>query len=67
MADKYPNFATLALGERSGIDYRVLVRRAKPAFAIIASHGGAKTLVSQLIYDPDKSPATNTHGSRSNK
>jgi phage replication-related protein YjqB (UPF0714/DUF867 family) len=40
MADKYPNFATLALTERSGIDYRVLVRRAKPAFAIIAPHGG---------------------------
>ena len=40
MADKYPNFATLALNERSGIDYRVLVRRAKPALAIIAPHGG---------------------------
>ena len=40
MADKYPNFATLALNERSGIDYGVIVRRARPAFAIIAPHGG---------------------------
>ena len=40
MADKYPNFATLARHERSGIDYRVLVRRARPAFDIIAPHGG---------------------------
>ena len=40
MADKYPNFATLALTERSGIDYRVLVRRERPFFAIIAPHGG---------------------------
>jgi phage replication-related protein YjqB (UPF0714/DUF867 family) len=40
MADKYPNFATLARHERSGIDYRVLVRRERPAFAIIAPHGG---------------------------
>jgi phage replication-related protein YjqB (UPF0714/DUF867 family) len=40
MADKYPNFAALARDERSGIDYRVLVRRARNAFAIIAPHGG---------------------------
>ena len=40
MADKYPNFAALARNERSGIDYQVLVRRARPAFAIVAPHGG---------------------------
>jgi phage replication-related protein YjqB (UPF0714/DUF867 family) len=40
MADKYRNFAALARNERSGIDYDVLVRRARPAFAIIAPHGG---------------------------
>jgi phage replication-related protein YjqB (UPF0714/DUF867 family) len=40
MADKYRNFAELARSEHSGIDYDVLVRRARPAFAIIAPHGG---------------------------
>ena len=40
MADTYPNFATLEQHEQSGIDYRVLVRRAEPAFAIVAPHGG---------------------------
>jgi phage replication-related protein YjqB (UPF0714/DUF867 family) len=40
MADKYPNFAALEQHERSGIDYGVLVRRAEPAFAIVAPHGG---------------------------
>ena len=40
VADKYPNFAALAEHERSGIDYRVVVRRAEPAFAIMAPHGG---------------------------
>jgi len=40
MADTYPNFAALARSQRSGIDYRVLVRRAEPAFAVIAPHGG---------------------------
>jgi phage replication-related protein YjqB (UPF0714/DUF867 family) len=40
MADKYRNFAELARNERSGIDYRVLVRRAAPAFAILTPHGG---------------------------
>jgi len=40
MADKYRNFAELARSESSGIDYDVLVRRARPAFAIIAPHGG---------------------------
>jgi phage replication-related protein YjqB (UPF0714/DUF867 family) len=38
--DTYPNFAALALHERSGIDYRVVVRRAEPPFAIMAPHGG---------------------------
>jgi phage replication-related protein YjqB (UPF0714/DUF867 family) len=40
MADTYRNFAALARNERSGIDYRVLVRRARPAFALVAPHGG---------------------------
>lgn len=40
MADKYKNFAALAAHERSGIDYRVIVRRAQPGFAIMAPHGG---------------------------
>jgi phage replication-related protein YjqB (UPF0714/DUF867 family) len=40
VADKYPNFAALARKERSGIDFDVLVRRARPAFAIVAPHGG---------------------------
>jgi phage replication-related protein YjqB (UPF0714/DUF867 family) len=40
MPDTYPNFATLEQHERSGIDYAVLVRRAEPAFAIVAPHGG---------------------------
>jgi phage replication-related protein YjqB (UPF0714/DUF867 family) len=40
MADKYPDFATLARNEQSGIDYRALVRRVRPEFAIIAPHGG---------------------------
>ena len=40
MADTYHNFATLEQHERAGIDYEVLVRRAEPAFAIVAPHGG---------------------------
>ncbi len=40
MADTYPNFAALEQHERSGIDYGVFVRRAEPAFAIVAPHGG---------------------------
>jgi phage replication-related protein YjqB (UPF0714/DUF867 family) len=40
VADKYPNFATLSRNETSGIDFRILVRRAKVAFAIVAPHGG---------------------------
>ena len=40
MADKYPNFATLAKNERSGIDFSTTARRATPAFILIAPHGG---------------------------
>lgn len=40
MADRYANFAELARHERSGIDYQVRARRARPAFAIVAPHGG---------------------------
>ena len=40
MADTYPNFAALARNERSGIDYQVRVRRARPTFALMAPHGG---------------------------
>lgn len=40
MADKYPNFATLEQHERAGVDYGVAARRAEPAFAIVAPHGG---------------------------
>lgn len=40
MADKYPDFETLSKHERSGVDFRILVRRAKARFAIVAPHGG---------------------------
>src|SRR5215204_7667794 len=40
MADKYPDFETLSRNERAGIDFGILVRRAKPAFAIVSPHGG---------------------------
>jgi phage replication-related protein YjqB (UPF0714/DUF867 family) len=40
MPDTYPNFAALARRERSGVDYQLRVRRARPAFAIMAPHGG---------------------------
>jgi phage replication-related protein YjqB (UPF0714/DUF867 family) len=40
MADKYPDFATLAANERSGIAYDIVARQAQPAFAIVAPHGG---------------------------
>ena len=40
MADKYPDFATLARNERAGVDFGILVRRARPAFAIVSPHGG---------------------------
>jgi phage replication-related protein YjqB (UPF0714/DUF867 family) len=40
MADKYPNFDALSRNETSGIDFRILLRRGKAAFAIVAPHGG---------------------------
>lgn len=40
MADTYRNFAALARQERSGIDYDVLVRRARLEIALVAPHGG---------------------------
>lgn len=40
MADTYLNFAALAEHELAGIDYRVLMRRARLVFAIVAPHGG---------------------------
>lgn len=40
MADKYPDFETLAQHERSGVDFGVFARRAEQAFAIVAPHGG---------------------------
>lgn len=40
MADKYRNFDHLSRNETSGIDFRVSVRRARIAFAIVAPHGG---------------------------
>jgi len=40
MADTYPNFAALEQHEQAGQDYRVVVRRAEPPFAIVAPHGG---------------------------
>jgi phage replication-related protein YjqB (UPF0714/DUF867 family) len=40
MADKYPNFEVLSRNETSGIDFRILLRRSKAAFAIVAPHGG---------------------------
>ncbi len=40
MADKYPNFDTLSKNEISGVDFRVLLRRAQMAFAVVAPHGG---------------------------
>ncbi len=40
MAGNYSNYATLAENEEAGVDYRVLLRRARLAFAIVAPHGG---------------------------
>lgn len=40
MADTYPDFETLSNHERPGIDFRILVRRARSKFAIVAPHGG---------------------------
>jgi len=40
MAGIYQNFTLLAANEESGVDYRVVLRRARLAFAIVAPHGG---------------------------
>jgi phage replication-related protein YjqB (UPF0714/DUF867 family) len=40
MADKYSNFAELSLSEVPGIDFGILVRQARTAFAVVAPHGG---------------------------
>lgn len=40
MADKYRNFEALAENETAGVDYDILVRRARAAFALVAPHGG---------------------------
>lgn len=40
MPDKYRNFDELSRNERSGIDFRILVRQARSEFAIVAPHGG---------------------------
>ena len=39
MADKYPDFETLAHSETPGVDFRILVRRAR-SIALLAPHGG---------------------------
>ena len=67
MADTYPNFAALAQHERSGIDYRVVVRRAEPAFAIMAPHGGGIEPGTSEIADAIAAgniPSTRSRGSR---
>lgn len=40
MADNYPNFDALARSETAGVDYRILLRQAGGAFAVVAPHGG---------------------------
>lgn len=40
MADKYSNFDDLDRHETAGVDFRILARRARAAFAVIAPHGG---------------------------
>ncbi len=40
MADKYANFDVLSRNETAGLDYRILVREARAAWAIVAPHGG---------------------------
>ena len=40
MPDKYPNFDALNRNETAGIDFRILARRAKAVFDIVAPHGG---------------------------
>jgi len=40
MANKYPDFHTLSCHERAGVDFRILLRRAGAASAVVAPHGG---------------------------
>jgi len=40
MADKYPDFRTLARHERAGVDYRFVLRLGVPALAVVTPHGG---------------------------
>ena len=40
MADKYPDFRTLSRHEHAGVDFRILLRRAGAALAVVAPHGG---------------------------
>ena len=40
MADTYKSFAALAASEEAGVDYRVVMRRARLVFAVVAPHGG---------------------------
>jgi phage replication-related protein YjqB (UPF0714/DUF867 family) len=40
MADTYRDFATLAEHEVSGVDFKIVVRGATTAYAIVAVHGG---------------------------
>jgi phage replication-related protein YjqB (UPF0714/DUF867 family) len=40
MADKYPDFRTLSCHEHAGVDFRILLRRAGAALAVVAPHGG---------------------------
>jgi phage replication-related protein YjqB (UPF0714/DUF867 family) len=57
MPDTYCNFAELARHEKAGIDYDVLVRRARPAFAIVAPHGGGIEPGTSEIADAIAGPA----------
>ena len=40
MADTYRNFDELSQKEVAGVDYRILLRRSRAVFAIVAPHGG---------------------------
>src|SRR5262249_58485030 len=40
MANKYPDFHTLSCHERPGVDFRILLRRAGAASAVVAPPGG---------------------------
>ena len=40
MPDRFSSFKELSENEISGVDYRILLRSAKPGFAVVAPHGG---------------------------